>query len=171
MAIAPTIVNLASTHNIPSTIFADYYSSYTWLEQDVVLQGQDANGNAWKVLTPTSSDYITGHFTFELDVFNTGTVPGQYPPVFLTGKSYCIYSAASDLLEIWAASLTCAYDVTVDGQNLRRSQMMQAKLQLAQIYRRQARPKVAQQARNDVALPVSSRSLRLLDDNETIKGY
>ena len=42
LTIAPSIVNTASTNNVPETIFADYYSKYKWWESDVVLQGQGA---------------------------------------------------------------------------------------------------------------------------------
>src|SRR6267154_1099796 len=111
MTIAPSIVNTASTNNQASTIFADYYSRYTWWEADAVLQGQGPTGAAWIVLTPLASDYITGHWQFELTPFVNGTVPGQLPPVFITGKIFDIYGAAADLLEYWAATLVGAYDV------------------------------------------------------------
>jgi hypothetical protein len=170
LAIAPSIVNTASTNNSPSTIFADYYSRYGWWEQDVVLQGQGSNGAAWVVLTPVASDYIVGHWQFELNVFTSGTVPGQLPPVFATGKVYDQYATAADLLEFWAATLAGSYDVTVDGQTLRRSQMMAAKLTLAKTYRQRAKPKIAKMDRHDVMAPISSRKMRLLDSDDVVKG-
>lgn len=169
LTIAPSIVNAASTSNQAQTIFADYYSQYQWWESDVVLQGY-LNGAPWKVLTPLASDYIVGHWQFELDVFNTGTVPGQLPPVSATGKVYDPNSAAADLLEFWAAALAGAYNIVVDGQNLQRSQLMQAKLTMAQYYRRQAKPKVAKMQRRDVNSPISTRRMRLLDEDDSIKG-
>lgn len=170
LAIAPSIVNTASTNNQPETIFADYYSKFGWWEQDVVLQGQGSNGAAWVVLTPVASDYIVGHWQFELTPFVNGTVPGQLPPVFATGKVYDPYAAAADLLEFWAAVLAGSYDVTVDGQTLRRSQLMQAKLTLATTYRRRAKPLVAKQNRHDVMAPLSTRRMRLLDSDDIVKG-
>jgi hypothetical protein len=170
LAIAPSIVNLPSTNNQPSTIFADYYSRYQWWESDAVLQGQGPNGAAWVALTPASSDYLVGHWQFELNVFMSGTVPGQLPPVFATGKVYDVNCAAADLLEFWAATLAGSYDVTVDGQTLRRSQLMQAKLTMAQHYRRLAKPKIAKQSRHDVMAPIGTRRMRLLDSDDLIKG-
>lgn len=167
--IAPSIVNTASTNNQPQTIFADYYSKYGWWEQDVVLQAY-YNGAAWAVVTPTASDYIIGHWQFENNVFTSGTVPGQLPPVFATGKVYDLNCASADLLEMWAATLAGAYDITVDGQTLRRSQLMTAKINLANIYRRKAKPKVAKMDRHDVMAPISSKRMRLLDSDDVIKG-
>lgn len=171
LTIAPSIVNTASTGNQPQTIFADYYSKYQWWESDVVLQAQGPTGAAWVVVTPTSSDYITGHWTFEDNVFTSGTVPGQLPPVFATGKVYDLNASAADLLEFWGATLAGAYDITVDGQSLRRSQMMTAKLNMAQYYRRLAKPKVAKMDRHDVMAPISSKRVRLLDADDSVKGY
>jgi hypothetical protein len=170
LTIAPSIVNTASTGNQPQTIFADYYSAFQWWESDAVLQANDTTTQeSWVVVTPVASDYIVGHWQFELDVFNSGTVPGQYPPCFITGKTYDLNCAAADLLEFWAASLACAYDVTVDGQSLRRSQLMQGKLTMSQYYRRLAKPKVAKMVRKDVLIPLSTRRMRLLDESDTVK--
>jgi hypothetical protein len=169
--IAPTIANTASTNNIASVIFADYYSKFQWWESDVVLQGMNTStGAAWVVLTPTASDYITGHWQFENTPFVNGTVPGQYPPVFATGKVYDLNAAAADLLEFWGATLTGAYDVTVDGQTLRRSQLMQAKFLLANVYRRKANPRIMTVTRTDVNYETSVRSERLLDSDDILKG-
>ncbi|MGH2506263.1 MAG: hypothetical protein ACRDHZ_02415 [Ktedonobacteraceae bacterium] len=172
LAIAPTIVNTASTNNQASTIFADYYSvGYQWWEQDAVLQGTNTGtGAAWVVLTPLASDYITGHWQFELTPFTNGTIPGQYPPCFATGKTYDLYAASADLLEFWAATLAGSYDVTVDGQTLRRSQLMQAKLTMAQYYRRQAKPRITKMVRSDVMPDIGSRRYRLLDSDDVLKG-
>lgn len=169
LTIAPSIVNLLSTNNTPQTIFADYYSKYPWWEDDVVLQAY-SNGAAWVVVAPVSTDNIVGHWMFENNVFASGTVPGQLPPVFATGKIYDLNAAAADLLEFWAASLAGAYDVTVDGQILRRSQLMQAKLTMANYYRRRAKPKIARMDRHDVLAPISSKRMRLLDSDDSVKG-
>lgn len=168
LSIAPSIVNTASTNNLPETIYADYYSSFQWWESDVILQGQDVNGNAWIVLTPVASDFIVGHFQFELTPFVNGTVPGQLPPAFATGRVYDPNCAAADLLEFWATSLSCAYDINVDGQSLKRSQMMDMKLKMADRYRRLAKPRIAKQSRRDVAVELSAKRVRLLEDDDVV---
>ena len=170
LTIAPSIVNNALTNNQAQTIFANYYSRYEWWEQDIVLQGY-FNGAAWVVVTPAASDYITGRFQFELNEFTTGTsVPGQLPPVFATGKIYDPYRAAADLLQMWAATLAGAYDISVDGQSLRRSQLMTAKITLEAYYRAKAKPRIAKLTRNDVMPDLSTRRMRLLDSQDIVKG-
>lgn len=169
LEIAPSIVNNASTGNQAQTIFADYYSAYQWWEADATLQAY-SNGAAWVVVTPVASDYLTGHFQFETDVFVSCSVPGQLPPVFMTGKVYDLNAAAADLLQFWAAALSAAYDVTVNGQALRRSQMMAAKLTLANYYRRLAKPRIARIVREDVLNPLSTRKMRLLDSDDITRG-
>ncbi len=171
LKIAPTIVANASTNNQPTTIFADFYSKYQWWEQDVVISGTNTSTNvAWAVLNPAGSDYITGHFQFELTPFVNGTAPGQYPPVFATGKVYDLYAAAADLLEFWAASLKMAYDISVDGQSLRRSQMLSQTLDLAETYRSRSKPKLAKLERSDEMMELGSRAMRLLDSGDDVKG-
>lgn len=172
LTIAPSIVSNANTNNTPQTIFADYYSKYGWWESNPVLQGT-LNGNPWIVLTPVSSELLldTAHWQFETDVYGTGTVPGQLPPCFATGRVYDIYRSSADLLEFWAVSLSCAYDISVDGQNLRRSQLMTAKFEAAKYYRRLARPKMGKMVREDVRAPISSKKIRLLDDEDVYRGF
>ena len=167
LRMAEAIVNAASTNNVPSMIFADYYSAYKWWEGDAVLQGNSTSTHAaWVVLTPVASDLIVGHWSFETadlpTLFSSGTFPGQYPPVWATGKVYDLSSAAADLLEFWAATLAGKYDVTVNGQTLRRSQLMTAKLTMAAYYRKQAKPKVAKMVRDDIAPVLDSKSVPVL---------
>src|SRR5579875_1044478 len=168
LTIAPSIVNNSYTNNQADTVFADFYSRYQWWEQDVTLQAY-YNGAAWVVVTPVASDYIVGHWQFETNVFTSGTAPGQLPPVFATGKVYDVYGAAADLCEIWGAMLVGSYDVSVDGQNLRRSQLAQAKFTLANIYRSKAQPRTAKMDRGDVLAPISTRRMRLLDNEDVVK--
>lgn len=172
LQIAPSIVNTASTGNQPVTIFADYYSRFQAWESDAVLQANNTTtGASWVVVTPVVSEWLVGHWQFESDVFTTGTAPGQYPPVFITGKVYDRWVAAADLLEYWAATLTCAYDFATDGQSFKRSQMMDAKLRLAALYRKKAKPRVAKMVRSDVQPALSTRSVRLLDSDDVTRRF
>jgi hypothetical protein len=137
---APVILNAASTNNIAVLIWCDYFSRFKWWEDDVVLQGNNvATSASWKVLTPLTSEPIAGHWAFETTVFTTGTAPGQYPPVFATGKSFDVWLAAANLLEMWSAKYTLAYDVTTDQQTFRRGQIIDNQLKLAEQYRKRAR--------------------------------
>jgi hypothetical protein len=173
LQIAPTIINTASTLNQPSVIFIEYFSQFQWWESNVVLQGNDIPSNAaWTVLAASQSDFINGRFWFQppTDEFTSPTVPGQYPPVFATGQIFDLYAASADLLEFWGAALASAYDVSVDGQNLRRSQLMTAKLTLAEQYRRKAKPRIAKIVRDDVLPEITARKMRLLDTDDIVKG-
>lgn len=174
LQIVPTIMNAASTSNQPSVIFIEYLSRFQWWESDAVLQGVNTSTHAaWIVLTPVQSDFINGHWFFEDPTaeFTAPTVPGQYPPVFVTGKVYDLYRASADMLEFWGASFSASYDIIADGQNLRRSQLMTAKLTLAQQYRRKAKPRVAKMVRDDVNPEINARKQRLLDSDDLVKGY
>lgn len=120
----------------PSAItWTDYYSRYGYWESDAVLIW----GN-YTTLTPDVSDFIVGHWTFNA---------GQYPPVFIRGKTYDVWRAAADLLEMWAASFAAAYDFTADGQSFRRSQIIEAKMKLAAQFRRKSRPRTHIVTRGD----------------------
>ena len=151
LQMAPAIVNAGNNSHLAQYIWADYYSSYDFWESDVVIQGNNVTtGYPWIVLTPLNSELIVGHFQFELDVFNSGTVPGQWPPVYATGKVYDRFMCAANLLDFWSAALVASYDINVDGQSLKRSQMAQAKQNLANKYRMQAKMRVGHMVRNDV---------------------
>lgn len=120
----------------PSAItWTDYYSRYGYWEADATLIW----GN-YTTLTPDVSDFIVGHWTFNA---------GQYPPVFIKGKTYDVWRTSADLLEMWAASFAAAYDFTADGQTFHRAQILKARLDLACQYRRKARSRTVVVARGD----------------------
>lgn len=166
---APSLVNAVSTNNLPEVVWADYFSTYHWWETDVLLQGLNTTTQAaWVVLTPLASDYIVGHWQFELNAITTGTAPGQYPPVFATGKTYDLHAAAADLLEWWAASLARSYDFNTAGASFRRSQMQAGLLKQAEYYRERTRPRRIRALRSDVASATGGHSERvpLLGEND-----
>lgn len=158
---APAIVNTAGNDNgAANFIWADYYSLYHWWEGDVVIQ----DGH-FLVLTPAASDLLVGHWQFELNVFTSGVVPGEYPPVFATGKTYDVYAASAELLDMWAASSTRAYDFTADGRTFRRSQMAVALMKMADLYRRKARPHALATIRTDLTRVSHAEQVPILGSN------
>jgi hypothetical protein len=166
LRLAPSIVNTASTSNIASYIFADYFSDYGWWEADVVLQGY-LNAAYWKVLTPVVSELLLeeAHWAFETSVFTTGTVPGQLPPIFATGKIYDVYSTSADLLEFWAATYMRRFDFSSDAQSFKASQIPQGLRAQADYYRQQCKPNSATMNRRDIGMPLSTRRMQLLDSD------
>lgn len=120
--------------------YLDYYASQGNWENDEILSWVN-----WATLTPATSDRITGHWTFSLPA------PGQYPPVYITGKFYDVFAAAADLLENWAALMAAtAYDFSSDGQSFKRSQLVQGKLMLAKVYRQRAMATSHRTMRSDI---------------------
>lgn len=117
--------------------YLDYYADVGDWEADEQLYD-----GAYNPLTPTTSDRLTGHWTF---------ASSQLPPVLIVGKFYDVYAAAADLLEAWAAREKLSFDFSADGQSLQRSQKARAILELAREYRRQQRPTSVGMVRNDVA--------------------
>jgi hypothetical protein len=119
--------------------YLDYYApgGLTDWEADAALQ----YGGTWAAVTPASSDWLAGHWTF---------ASSQPPAVYLTGKTYDVYAAAADLLERWAATVARAYDFDEDGQRFRRSQQREGLLAVAAQYRAQQRPAVGSMARSDL---------------------
>lgn len=108
--------------------YLDYYASVGNWENDELLSWVN-----FATLTPTTADRISGHWTLP-----QGSNPaGVYPPVYITGHFYDLWAAAADLLENWAATMAAsAYDFSSDGQSFKRSQLVTAKITLAQQYRR-----------------------------------
>lgn len=163
LRIAPSIINNTNTGNQADTIFADFYSRFGYWESDLVLQANVGTA-AWIVVTPLAMELLVdeAHFQFETNVFATGTAPGQLPPVFATGKVYDCSAAAADLCAYWAATLAGSYDITVDGQNLRRSQLMQSKLTMEAFHRRHSKPRSVKMIRNDIQPDLTSERATLM---------
>lgn len=160
---APTLSNVGGIANDPAHPgiadynWTDYYSAYQWWEQGEVL----SDGH-FITLTPASSDELQGHWTFAL------AVPGQYPPVFATGRVYDLYAAAADLLDMWMAALLTNVDFSADGQSFKLSQLAMGKEKLACVYRARALATSAKQVRRDVNSPDSSSEVALLGVNDDI---
>lgn len=138
-----TTVRYAPLHAAPTMLpngtieYRDYYADFGDWEADEKLF--DASRNE---LSPLSADRNTGHWAFP--------PPGQTPPVLIVGKTYDVYAAAAELLEIWAAAVKLEFDFSTDGQTFDRSQKVKALLALAAEYRRHRRPMVATMTRSDV---------------------
>lgn len=83
-------------------------------------------------------------------VFSDDDIEATLAEHEISDGEYDAYAAAADLLEMWAAREKLSFDVTADGQTMHRSQKIKALLALAAQYRRQQRPSIVQQVRNDV---------------------
>lgn len=153
--------------NAPAAFnWATYVSRYTDWEADAVFQAGVKNGQNWPIITPVTADYQRGVWTFDVTLPTIATdIPAQLPPVFVVGKVYDPYLAAAHLLEMWAAQLADAFDFTSDGQTFRRSQRMQAKLTLAAVYRRNAKPTVTQIVRSDLQASTSIQPVHLIGES------
>jgi hypothetical protein len=91
-------------------------------------------------LTPTSSDELVGHWTFN----------NQLPPVLLAGKTYDLYRAAADLGDYKIAALAATQvDFTADGQSFHLSQQITTLQKLLCDYRRKQRARLGALGRSD----------------------
>jgi hypothetical protein len=170
LSAAPAVVNAASTNNQPQMVFADFYSAYHWWEDGVVLQGY-FGGKASVVLTPVASDLLVGHWQFQLNIFASGTAPGQFPPVWATGKIYDLYAASADLLDMRATTLSLTtFDFSSDSQSFKVSQVIDNMRKAALSYRRQAKPKIAKMVRRDVAPEIDTKSVPVLGGDGSFGG-
>ncbi len=96
------------------------------------------------VVTPSLIDDIVGHYTF---------AQSTLPPVFITGKTYDIYRAAADLLEIRASTYALRFNATADGQTLHLEGVSTQLLNLAAKYRMKQRVVTFSFTRSDLASP------------------
>lgn len=162
---APDIVPPQGSQTTAEFNWATYFSHFTDWEADTVLQG-NLTGKTWQILTPISSEYLTGRWTFDVTLPAIATdIPAQLPPVFAIGKVYDPYLAAAYALEMWAAQLTGAFDFTSDGQTFRRSQQFGAKITLANLYRRNAKPTITSVVRGDAQLLSSIQPVELIGES------
>jgi hypothetical protein len=159
--------------NAPAAFnWATYVSRYTDWEADAVFQCGTKNGQNWAIITPLTADYQRGVWTFDVTLPTISTsIPAQLPPVFILGKVYDPYLAAAELLELWAASLaSTTYNFTSDGQSFSRGSILDNKLKLANLYRRQAKPRTVQAVRSDLQASTSIQPVRLIGETNDFGG-
>jgi hypothetical protein len=121
--------------------YNDYYSGDDpehprgfWEADETLIWGD------FTTLTPTSSDEIVGHWTFN----------NQLPPVLITGKRYDVYRASADLLDYKIAALSATQiDFTADGQSFRLSQQLAFLCKMRDDYRRKQRARLGASGRAD----------------------
>jgi hypothetical protein len=126
------------TYSGPTLQYLDYYADLTSWEDDVVLRQY-----LTLVVTPSLSEPIPGHWQFSATTL---------PPIYISGKTYDVYRAAADLLERLAARWVLSYNISVDGQNLQRSQAAIALQNLAHTYRMKQRAHAINATRSDLTV-------------------
>ena len=111
-----------------SVSYLSYIADTGYWEDDVILQ----NGS-YDIIDAASSpiaiddvDLLTGQWTFSGHLAS---------PVMLTGKTYDIYAAAADMLEMWLAKVKLDYDFLSSGRTFKRSQQIEGLERLIKTYR------------------------------------
>lgn len=137
----------APTYSGSTLSYFDYYSDLGDWEDDLTLW-------QWRInqMTPATTDNIVGHWTFAKTTL---------PPVYITGKTFDIYRCAADLLERLSARWALSYSVSVDGQNLQRSQAFTMIQDLAHNYRLKQRAFAIGVTRGDLVNKAQNNSLGL----------
>jgi len=126
------------TYSGSTILFLDYFSDYGGWEDGVLLKQFltiDVTANA------TLIEPIAGHFQFSQTTL---------PPVMATGRLFDRYRAAADLLERLASQWMLRYDITANGQSLRRSQALMLIQKRIDALRRKQQPRTISLVRTDL---------------------
>ena len=115
--------------------YLDYYAGDGPWESDAALYDY-----TWTMLTPATSDYWIGYWTFAAN---------RQPPVFIVGKCYDVNGAAADVLEMWAAKVARQFDYKSGPQEFARSQQAAGLRAEADRYRQRAWTETARMVRGD----------------------
>lgn len=93
-----------------ATVYLRYEAGVGHWETDVALVDGD-----YDTLTPDTSDYIRGVWTFAASTSE---------PVYATGSRYDLYGAAVDALRAWQVTLKTSVDFSADGATFHLGQQM-----------------------------------------------
>jgi len=125
--------------------YLDYYSAYRNFEQTTggtsVFWLEDGTGTQIGTANYTV-DYLNGRITFAADTKGTS--------YYLTGRSYDLNGAASDIWKSKASHYAMAYDIKTDNTSLSRSQLRTQCLEMATYYERIAPVNIVFVGRGDV---------------------
>ena len=118
-------------------LYQVFEAPYGYWEDDITLQNA-----SFTPLTPSNIDNMVGRWKF-----STSESGG----VYLSGKTYDLYSVAVSVLEAWAVRLKGEFDFAPEaGQSFKRSQQSQTLMAIADSYREKCRPRVISMRRDDI---------------------
>lgn len=123
-------VSLLQLDEVASGVFCAPLGDW---EDDVALTTSSGT-----VLTPTEESLIVGEWVIAAS------------SAYLSGKTYDLYAAAADVLEMWAAAVKCKVDIEDGSKVMKLSQQFTALMSLAAEYRSQQRVRIITMERNDV---------------------
>jgi len=120
-----------------TVVYLDYYAPRGDWEEDATLYDTQ-----WAALTPATSDYQVGHWTFSATTL---------PPVLLIGKAFDLYATAADVLEQWQAKEKLAFGFSPgsNGGQFQEQQKFQMIGELSARYRAMQQPEILQMYRGD----------------------
>lgn len=114
----------------------DYYATgFGDWESDAVLKFAGLTP-----VTPATSDYQRGHWTF---------TTSQLPPLYVTGQTYDIFAACATLLRRWASKEMLSFDFQTEQEQFSRNQKVTELRRQAEEFARQARPVSITMLRSD----------------------
>lgn len=99
------------------TTYLSYLSDEGFWEGDVLLQTgtYQTVDDASVPVNVSAVDYTLGRWGFNATM---------QPPVYITGRTYDVYAAAADVLELWLAKVKLDYDFLSSGRTFKRSQQI-----------------------------------------------
>lgn len=151
---APTITNDVNT-NAAVFVWIDYYSTFQYWEMDTAV----AQWGDFTQRVPVATEFIAGHWQFSVVVADgslpaRSDAPGQYPPIFVTGRAYDIYAAAVKMLRLLKAKLMLTtYNFSANSQSFQRGGILQTIDGLMADYARKVKPRMIALDRTDSAHP------------------
>lgn len=107
-----------------TTEYKDFFSNYTFWEEDVVLQKPDGT-----VLTPTTAQPKLGKWQFS---------DAQQTDILATGRVYNVYGVCSKLLFQWETTMRNQFNFTADGITVQRINQVKDLHSLALTFRAMA---------------------------------
>jgi len=125
-----------------SVEYYEYKSSYGWYEETTggtaifIIEAADGTDQ-----TGYTVDYNRGDVTFASDT--SGSV------YYLTGRSYSMKSAAADVWRQKAAHASASFDFSTDNHSVKRGQVVQHCLDMADMYGGQGKPDIVTLYRSD----------------------
>ena len=135
---ARELAPVSSTVAGGSVEYLTYVADTGYWENDVILQN---GGYSFIIDDVDTADYSTGQWTFPTS---------QSAPVLITGKTYDLYAAAADMLEMWLAKVKLDYDFLSSGRTFKRSQQIVGLESLMRTYRSRAWVTTSPMVRTDM---------------------
>lgn len=150
---APTVTR--TTGPTAEFVWILYLSQFQYWEADTAI----TQWGDFTQRTPVKVEFITGQWQFSYLIPDGQMVPdsdfpGQYPPIFVTGRSYDIYAASVKMLQLLKAKLMLTtFNFSAQGQSFQAEGIFATVNELISEYSRHIKPRMIALERTDAEHP------------------